>query len=156
MNKPFKLLLSVLVCHSAGLIGSLATRPAIDTWYAGLEKPFFNPPNWLFAPAWLTLYTFMGIALYLIWEKGSSDSKARRAILLFLFHLAVNALWSIVFFGWQSPFWALVVIFALWLMIGALIFLFWRIRRAAAFWLVPYWLWVTFAAGLNFFIWRLN
>ncbi len=151
-----KLLFSIAICHLAGFVGSFFTRPAIETWYALLEKPAFSPPNWLFAPAWLTLYTLMGIALYLVWQKGLHQKNARRAFVLFLVHLLFNAFWSVAFFGLESPFWALIVIVLLWLFILWLVGLFSRVSKAAAYLLIPYWLWVSFAAALNFAIWQLN
>jgi translocator protein len=155
-KKTLKLVASIALCHLAGVIGSFFTRPAIAGWYASLNKPLFSPPNWLFAPAWLTLYTLMGIALYLIWQKGLGEKKNKFAFYLFLGHLAVNALWSIVFFGLRSPLWAFVVIFILWLLIIWLTALFFKIDKRAAYLLVPYWLWVSFASLLNFSIWYLN
>ncbi len=151
-----KLLFSIVLCHLAGFVGSFFTRPAIETWYAFLEKPDFAPPNWLFAPAWLTLYTLMGVALYLVWQKGLRHKHVRRTFVLFLIHLLFNAFWSVAFFGLESPFWALIVIALLWLFILWLIGLFSRVSKAAAYLLIPYWLWVSFAAVLNFAIWQLN
>ena len=151
-----KLIGSIAVCHLAGLIGSVFTTPNIQTWYATLEKPTFSPPNWLFAPVWLTLYTLMGIALYLIWQKGLKNENNRFAFFFFLLHLFFNAIWSIIFFGLHSPLLAFFVIVILWLMIIIMIMQFSRIRKWAGYLLAPYLLWVSFAGVLNFAIWWLN
>ncbi len=151
-----KLILAILICHLAGFIGSLFTRPAIETWYASLNKPLFSPPNWLFAPAWLALYTLMGIASYLIWKNGFKDQKVRCATIIFYLHLFLNAIWSIAFFGAKSPLLALIIIFILWLLILLLIKKFWPINKTASYLLIPYVLWVSFAGILNLSIWLLN
>ena len=150
------LIISLLLPHLAGLIGSFFTAPAIPTWYASLEKPFFNPPSWLFAPVWLTLYTLMGIALFLIWRKGLKREEARFAFFFFLVHLLINSAWSILFFGMQNPLIALLDITFLWLMILVLIIQFWKISKPAAYLLIPYFAWVSFASILNFSLWWLN
>lgn len=155
IKKPALLVSSILLSQAAGIIGSLATTPAIPTWYATLNKPFFNPPNWLFGPVWLTLYTMMGIALYLIWRKKPTQ-KTKFARNLFLVHLGVNTLWSLVFFGLKNLSLASVVIVLLWLMIATLIKLFCPIDKRATWLLFPYLLWVTFASLLNYSIWKLN
>lgn len=155
-NNFSKLLLSIGLSLGAGLIGSLFTFSAIPTWYATLNKPSFNPPNYLFGPVWTTLYILMGIALYLVWRKGLRKKSIRFAFSLFLIHLVVNSLWSIVFFGMHQIFLALVVILVLWLMIIVLIKIFWEIDKTAAYLLMPYLFWVSFATLLNFSIWQLN
>jgi len=154
--KSIKFIVSVLICQSAGIIGSLFTTPAISAWYVYLEKPNFSPPSWLFGPVWITLYTMMGISLYLIWQKKEDVKGAWSAIIFFVVHLLINSLWSIVFFGQKSVGGALVVIVILWLMIVTLIFVFYRINKIAGYLLAPYLLWVSFAAVLNYSIWRLN
>ena len=156
MKKILQLIVSVLICQSAGLIGSFFTTPAIPTWYATLQKPSFSPPNWIFAPVWLTLYILMGIALFLVWQKRGEHKSAKPAIILFLVHLVLNAIWSILFFGLQNPLLALIDIAILWLMIVILTYQFWQIKRPAAYLLLPYLAWVTFAMILNFTIWQLN
>lgn len=155
IKKPKLLFTSIIVSQLAGLIGSAATTPAIPTWYAGLTKPFFNPPNWLFGPVWLTLYTLMGIALYLVWSKKPTK-KTIFAKNLFLLHLVVNALWSLVFFGLKKLGLAFAIIVVLWLMIATLIRLFCPIDGKTKWMLFPYLLWVTFASLLNYSIWQLN
>ena len=148
-----ELALAILLCNLAGFIGSVFTMPSIPTWYAALVKPAFNPPNWIFGPVWTLLYILMGIALYLVWQKRAG---ARAAIWLFLVHLVINALWSVVFFGWHEILWAFVVIILLWLMIVALIWMFYKVNKTAAYLLVPYLLWVSFASLLNYALWSLN
>jgi translocator protein len=152
----FKLIFSIIIAHSAGIIGSLFTVSAIATWYEGLVKPVFNPPNWIFGPVWLVLYTLMGVALYLIWNKGLSNKQVRFTFIFFIVHLIFNALWSIVFFGLQNILLGLIVILVLWLMILSLISLSWKIDRRASYLLMPYLLWVSFATLLNFSILQLN
>jgi benzodiazapine receptor len=151
-----KLVVSVVACQCAGAIGSLFTTPAIPTWYATLEKPFFTPPNWLFAPAWITLYLLMAIAAFLIWRKGLGQEGVKSALLIFLVQLVLNALWSVVFFGLQSPLWGMVVILALWVAILLTIIKFFKLSTAAGSLMLPYILWVSFASALNIAIFVLN
>jgi tryptophan-rich sensory protein len=146
----------VLVCQLAGFIGSIFTTPSIPGWYAGLVKPSFNPPNWVFAPVWTTLYVLMGIAAFLVYEKGWGRSEVRRALGVFAVQLLLNALWSIVFFGAHMILGAAVLIVVLWVMIAASILFFSRISKAAAYLLIPYILWVSFATVLNISLYVLN
>ncbi len=148
------LVLFILICQFAGIIGSVFTAPSIPAWYASINKPDFNPPNWIFAPAWTTLFLLMGIALYLIWEKGIK--KNRIAIYVFSAQLILNVVWSLLFFGLQNPFLAFIEIIILWIAILATIILFYRIRREAGLILIPYIVWVSFAALLNYSVWVLN
>jgi benzodiazapine receptor len=151
-----KLVVSIIACQCAGLIGSVFTTPNIPTWYAALEKPFFTPPNWLFAPAWITLYVLMAIAAFLIWRKGFAHKGVKCALIVFLVQLVLNALWSVVFFGLQSPLWGMVVILALWVAILLTIIKFFKLSVAAGSLMLPYILWVSFASVLNISIWILN
>jgi tryptophan-rich sensory protein len=151
-----KLLLSILACEGAGIIGSLFTFSAIPTWYATLVKPSFSPPNWLFGPVWTTLYLLMAIAMYLIWKKGLKKKNIRQSFNLFLIHLGINAGWSIVFFGLHSILGGMVMIIILWSFILLLIRDFYRINKIAAYVLVPYLVWVSFASFLNFSLLVLN
>lgn len=151
-----KLLASVAVCQLAGLLGSLFTRPAIPGWYAQLQKPSFAPPNWLFGPMWISLYLLMGIAAYMVWQKGLAASGVRLALGLFILQLLLNAAWSPVFFGLRSPLAGAAVIVLLWLAIAATIFAFAKVSQPAAWLLVPYILWVTLASALNISIYFLN
>jgi len=151
-----KLVVSIVVCQCAGLLGSAFTTPAIPTWYAALQKPPFTPPSWLFAPAWITLYLLMGIAAFLVWRVGLDDRRVRAALMIFLIQLVLNALWSVAFFGLQSPLYGFIVIILLWFAILLTILSFARISRLASWLLVPYILWVSFASVLNISIWVLN
>ncbi|HUU65564.1 MAG TPA: TspO/MBR family protein [Dehalococcoidales bacterium] len=151
-----KLVISIIVCQCAGLIGSIFTMPAITTWYATLQKPPFNPPNWLFAPAWATLYLLMGISAFIIWRRGLGNPQVKRALFLFVIQLVLNALWSVAFFGLESPLYGVIVIAALWVAILFTILKFFKVSSVAAVLMLPYILWVTFAAVLNVSIWVLN
>jgi tryptophan-rich sensory protein len=150
--KIWKLFASILLCEAIGLIGSFFTFPAIGTWYAALQKPFFNPPNWLFGPVWTILFALMGISLYLVWEKGLT----KKAIIFFGIQLILNLAWSILFFGLHSPMLAFAEIIFLWIAIAATILEFKKVSQKAAWLLIPYILWVSFAAILNFAVWALN
>ena len=151
-----KLNASIAACQGAGLIGSLFTTAAIPTWYAGLQKPFFTPPNWLFAPAWITLYILMAVAAFLIWRKGLDQKGVRFALIIFLIQLVLNTLWSIVFFGLESPLYGIIVIIALWIAILLTMIKFFKLSTIAGALLTPYIGWVSFAAVLNVAIWMLN
>ncbi|MBU1091616.1 tryptophan-rich sensory protein [Patescibacteria group bacterium] len=141
-----RLIISLVLPQLAGLVGSFFTVSTISTWYDFLQKPSFNPPSWVFGPAWVLLYFLMGIALYLAWEKR----------FLFFVHLFFNAIWSIIFFGLQQPGWAFVNIIIIWLFIIFLMIKFWKVNRWSTYLLIPYFLWVSFASVLNFSIWYLN
>lgn len=144
-----KLLLSVGVCLGAGVLGSVFTTSSIPTWYVTLNKPFFSPPNWIFAPVWTILYILMGISLYLIWIKKKIPS-------IFWVQLVLNVFWSILFFGLKNPGLALVDVVALWLAIYLTIKAFQKISKISAYLLYPYLAWVTFASFLNLMIVLLN
>lgn len=159
MNRSdlLRLAACILLCQAAGAIGSLFTVTSLDSWYAALSKPPFNPPGWVFGPTWTILYTLMGIAAWLVWRRGDLWSPpVRNALLLFAVQLSLNALWSILFFGLKSPLLALVDILALWVAILATTLAFRPLSPAAAWLMAPYLAWVSFAALLNFEIWRLN
>lgn len=151
-----KMLLAIAICESAGAIGSLFTTPAIPTWFSGINKPTFSPPNWLFAPVWTILFALMGIAVYLVYREGRSKKTTRIALLIFAVQLLLNILWSVLFFGMHNPGLALIEIICLWIAILFTIISFFRISKPAAILLIPYILWVSFASVLNFSIWRLN
>lgn len=151
-----KLLISVVGCELVGVLGTPFTLSAIPTWYAALNKPFFAPPNWLFGPAWTLLYFLMGVAFYLIWKQGWKKPRVKEAGLFFLAQLALNFIWSPVFFGLQAPLLGLIVIVALWLLILMTMKKFYPLSRPAFYLLVPYILWVSFATALNAAIWILN
>ena len=152
----FKLIISIVACQCAGLIGSIFATSAISTWYASLEKPGFTPPNWLFAPAWVTLYLLMAISASIVWRRGLGDTRVRTALIIFLIQLVLNALWSVVFFGLESPLYGVIVIVILWIAIVLTIVKFFRISTLAGALLLPYIGWVTFAATLNVSIFILN
>jgi tryptophan-rich sensory protein len=151
-----KLVACIALCEGAGLIGAIFTTPAISTWYATLKKPSFQPPNWLFAPAWTLLFLLMGIALYLIWNKGLPFAQVRTAVIFFAIQLALNILWSVLFFGAKLPLAGLIEIALLWVAILLTILRFWPLSRPAGILLLPYILWVSFATALNAAIVLLN
>lgn len=155
-KKILKLVIAILICQLAGVIGSIATFPSIPTWYAALNKPAFNPPNWIFGPVWTTLFTLMGIAAYLIWQVGYQYPKVKQALKIFALQLILNSFWSILFFGLQNPLAALIEILVLWATILTTIILFRRLSKVAGWLLIPYLLWVSFAAVLNLAIVVLN
>ena len=152
----FRLIVSIIACQLAGVIGSVFTTPTIPTWYAALAKPPFTPPSWLFAPAWITLYVLMGVSASLVWRVGLDRKQVRTALILFLVQLVLNALWSVAFFGLQSPLGGIIVIVLLWAAILLTILRFFTISTTAGALLVPYIAWVTFAATLNAYIYVLN
>ncbi len=151
----FRLVASLIFCQLAGVIGSFFTVPAIPEWYASLEKPSFNPPNWIFSPVWIFLFVLMGITLYVLWQ-NLAKKEARVAGILFMVQLALNILWSVIFFGLKSPALAFVEILLLWIFILLTMIKAFKVSKVAAYLLFPYILWVSFAAVLNFFLWRLN
>ena len=151
-----KLIIAIVISELAGGVGSLITISAIPTWYATLAKPALNPPSWIFGPVWTTLYLLMGIAAFLIWNKGWDRKDVQKALGVFLLQLILNAIWSVIFFGLHSPFWAFVDIVLMWLAIISTMALFYRISRPAMWLLLPYILWVSFAAYLNYSILALN
>lgn len=145
-----------MVCQLAGFVGSLFTTPSIPTWYAAIQKPSFNPPNWIFGPVWTTLFVLMGVAAFIVWNKGLDKKGVKAALLLFIIQLVLNMLWSYLFFALHSPLYAFVEIIILWLAILLTMLKFFPISHAAGYLLLPYILWVSFAAVLNFTIFRLN
>ena len=145
----FKLVISIVICQCAGIAGSFFTRRSIPDWYAYINKPAFNPPNWVFAPAWTILFTLMGVAAFLVWRRGLRVPGVRSALMIFLLQLALNSLWSVVFFGSRSIAGGLVVVVFLWLAIAWTIKRFLAISKPAAALLVPYIIWVSFAFILN-------
>ena len=151
-----KLILCIAVAQAAGLVGSIFTVSAINTWYATLARPELAPPNWIFAPVWTTLYVLMGIAAFLVWQKGLKKKEVKVALAIFGVQLVLNTLWSIIFFALQSPGWAFVEIIFLWVAIVATIVAFSKVSKPAAWLLAPYILWVSFAGYLNFMIFWLN
>ncbi|WP_410507930.1 TspO/MBR family protein [Methanosarcina hadiensis] len=151
-----RLLTCIIICQLAGIIGSIFTSSSLDSWYPLLEKPSFNPPSWVFFPVWTTLYTLMGISLYLVWEKGMRHREVKIGVFLFGLQLGLNTLWSFLFFGLRSPYYAFLEILILWAAILLTIVQFWKVSKPASLLLIPYILWVSFAALLNYRIWVLN
>lgn len=146
-----KLLISIAVAQSAGLIGSFSTISAIPNWYASLNRPIFSPPNWVFGPVWTILYTLIGITLYKIWIKNKKGS-----LNLFFFHLFLNAIWSPIFFGLHNLILAFLVIILMDISLIIIIKKFYKIDKIAAYLLILYLLWISFASVLNFSFWQLN
>lgn len=182
INDTIKLIVAIAICESAGIIGSIFTIPSISGWYATLAKPAINPPAWIFAPVWTTLFALMGISFFLIWKRKDeiaassrvlgtprNDKKIKIALGIFAGQLVLNILWSIIFFGLHNPGLAFVNIIVLWFAIVGTIVIFYKISpplssawtsegrgKLAAYLLVPYILWVSIAAYLNYEIWILN
>lgn len=149
----------ILGSLAAGFIGSSVTTPAIPNWYAQIEKPFFNPPNWVFAPVWTLLYILMGTAASFVWlerKKKGEGKKVKVAMVVFAAQLILNTLWSSLFFYFQNPALAFFEIIFLWVSIALMIKLFYRINKAAGLMIFPYIAWVSFASILNFAVWQLN
>jgi tryptophan-rich sensory protein len=140
------------VCFAAAITGVCVSTTG---WYAGLLKPDWNPPAWVFGPVWTLLYALMAIAAWLVWREGGWKLQ-RLPLGLFLFQWLLNALWTPLFFGWHRPGLACAEIILLWLVLATTLGLFWRVRKIAGVLLLPYLAWVGFAAALNFSLWRLN
>ena len=152
MKKIWKLTISILLPFLASVIGGLFTASSVSTWYVGLIKPSFNPPSWVFGPVWTILYLLMGVSLYLVWIKKYD----KFAFIVFGVQLFLNALWSIIFFGMKLPLFAFIEIILLWIVILVTIIYFYKLNRISAYLLIPYLLWVSFAAVLNFVLFILN
>lgn len=148
--------ISVAVCLLIGFLSGFATQSSVNEWYAALNKPSFTPPNELFAPVWTVLYVLMGVAAGVVWSKGYHHIWVKTALYHFVFQLLFNALWSIVFFGLKNPLLALLVILVLLTLIMLTIKWFKVVSKPAAILMVPYLLWVCFAAVLNYKVWELN
>jgi translocator protein len=149
------LVLWIGVSLAAGQLGNWLGGGGDAGFYQQLERPVWAPPDWLFAPVWIVLYVMMGIAAWLVWrERGFRG--ARLPLILFLIHLLFNAAWTGIFFGLRNFGLAFAEIVVLWLLIAATLILFWRVRPLAGALLLPYLLWVSYAAALNFALWRMN
>jgi tryptophan-rich sensory protein len=155
-KKIWLLVFSLAIPLLIGFLGSTLTTPNIPTWFVCLEKPFFSPPNWLFAPVWTILFILMGLALFLVLRDGRKNRYFEDAILVFGAQLILNLYWSFFFFFIHSPLLAFYDIIILWLMIALNIYCFYKIKKTAAYLLIPYIVWVSFAAILNYSIWFLN
>lgn len=156
MKSGLKLAASILICEATGVLSSLVSLTSFQVIFANLKKPSFAPPAWVFGPTWTILYLLMGISLYLIWKNYKKSQKARNALMVFGVQLFLNFAWSPVFFGYGNIFLALVIIILLLYYIIATISAFYKINKAAAYLLIPYFFWVSFATILNFAIWQLN
>lgn len=157
MNKVTKILCVVVTCLAIGYFSGIVTRSAITDWYPSLIKPSFNPPNWIFAPVWSMLYVMMGVAAGLVWDRMESNKEAvKKALIVFAIQLALNALWSYLFFGLHNPTLAGLEIIILWLVIYETYLQFSKINKIAGYLLLPYLAWVSFAMVLNASIWWLN
>lgn len=151
-----KIGIGILICNMVGLVAGWVTVSAIPDWYVQLNKPFFNPPGWLFGPVWTVLYTLMGISAAAIWEVGFEQEKIKYALSIFGIQLLLNGIWSFLFFGFKSPLLAFIEIIALLIGILLTIKVFKKIKPWTAWLLLPYLLWVVFASVLNFAIYILN
>lgn len=156
MPNIIKLLVSIAVPLVVGGLSGIATARGVADWYPTLTKPAFTPPSWVFGPVWTLLYITMGVAAFLVWRRGLDAGGVRAALALFLVQLALNGLWSVLFFGSRAPGAALVEIVLLWISIAATTGLFWRVTPLAGALLLPYLAWVSFAAVLNGSLWALN
>ncbi len=156
MKLIFKLLISIFIPLAVGGLSGYLTVPAINGWYVTLNKPSFNPPNYLFGPVWTTLYTMMGIAYFLVWNNKLITENKTKAYFFYWIQLSLNFMWSIVFFYYENPALALVIIVLMLVSIGATIVSFKKFSIIASWLLVPYICWVAFATALNFELWRLN
>lgn len=156
MKNIILLVVCIAIAYAAGAIGSIFTFQSIPTWYAGLVKPHLNPPNWIFGPVWSLLYTLMGIAIFLVVKNGFSTDVVKIATGFFAAQLILNTAWSVVFFGMKTTFAPMFIIAALWLSILACIIIFWKISKPASIMMMPYILWVSFAAYLNISVHFLN
>jgi translocator protein len=148
-------IISILIAQTAGIIGSVFTASSVQTWFETITKPAWNPPGWLFGPVWITLYTLMGIAAYLVWQQKDAPG-TKIALWIYSVHLVFNALWSILFFGLKNPGLAFAEIIVLLFLILLTTILFWKINPIAGWLMVPYITWVLFASVLNYTIWQLN
>lgn len=152
-------ILTVIICIAlpliVGSVSGIATSGNITTWYATLNKPVFNPPNYLFGPVWTALYLLMGISLFMVWRSPYSDAR-NYALVIFSIQLVLNFAWSFIFFHFKHVGWAFFEIILVWISILAMIIIFHRINKTAAILQIPYLLWVSFATILNLSIWRLN
>ena len=154
-HRWFGFFVLVFACFAAAMIGGAVTTPKIDNWYATLAKPSWNPPNWVFGPVWSALYLSMAIAAWLVWRQAGI-SGAKLPLALFAIQLALNVLWSCLFFGLESPGLAFFELLLLWAAIAATMVTFWQRSMIAGILFLPYLTWVTFAGVLNFTVWRLN
>jgi len=155
MKKILKLAISVFIPLIVGFLGSFFTSGSVNSWFVTINKPFFNPPSFVFAPVWTILYILIGLSFYLVWSKNFGKEK-QKVVAVYSLQLFLNLLWSFLFFGLKSPLFALIDIVFLWFAIIANIVLFYKVSKNAGYLLIPYLLWVAFASILNFSIFILN
>ena len=151
-----KAILSIILCQGAGVLGSVFTSSSVSTWYPTLIKPWYTPPGWIISTVWILLFFLMGLSLFLVWRAGLGRPEVKKAVIVFAAQLGANILWSAAFFGLQSPLTAFAVIVLLWILILLSIISFRPISKMASLLLLPYIIWVSFAAYLNYGIIRLN
>ena len=156
MNNLTKLVIAIAIPLAIGGTAGFFTATGVDSWYQTINKPSWNPPGWIFGPVWTTLYIMMGVALFFVWKSDANEQLKRTAITLFAIQLVLNFFWSFIFFKQHQPGWALVEIIVMWVFILLTIFSFAPISKTAAWLLVPYISWVSFASILNYTIWKLN
>lgn len=156
MSNIVKGVIAIAIPLLIGATSGFFTVTGVDSWYQTINKPSWNPPNWIFGPVWTTLYVMMGIALFLVWKEDISTELKKIAVTFFIVQLVLNFFWSFIFFNQQQPGWALVEIVVLWVFILLTIFAFAQVNKTAAWLLVPYISWVSFATILNYTIWQLN
>ncbi len=156
LSSTEKLIISIAIPLIGGFLSGFLAMRNVTEFYSMLVKPSFSPPAWIFAPAWTILYVLMGIAAFLIWEKGLNIAGVIPALAIFLIQLALNFSWTPIFFGLQSIAGGFIVIVILWIAVLITIILFWRLNKIAGLLLIPYLLWITFATALNYFIMKLN
>ena len=157
MSKYLKIIYCVAICLAVGYLSSNVTQSSIKTWYPTIEKPIFNPPNWVFAPVWIMLFIMMGIAAGMVWNKLESNKElVKKGLLFFTVQLLLNALWSYLFFGLNNILLALIEIILLWLIIYETYYIFKQVDKKAGYLLIPYLAWVGFATILTGTIYWLN
>ena len=157
MQKILRIIVVLMTCLVVGYLSGMVTRDSITTWYPTLVKPSFNPPNWIFAPVWTILYIMMGVAGGMVWNRMEQDAESvKKAFMFFIIQLALNAIWSLLFFYLHNPFLSLIEIVLLWLLIFETYTQFKKIDKVAGMLLIPYLAWVSFAMVLNGSIWWLN
>lgn len=146
----------IIIAQLAGVVGSVFTANSVNTWYKEISRPPFTPPNWLFAPVWISLYLLMGISAYLVWRKGAKKKEVKIALIIFFIQLILNSIWSILFFGLHLILISFIEILLLWFAILFMIIKFYPVSKIASLIQIPYILWVSFAAVLNFSFALLN
>lgn len=156
MMRYLKFFLALSLPLIIGAVSGILTSRSVNEWFVTINKPSFNPPNWVFAPVWTILYILMGIAFFFVWKSNAPTDDKRQAFIFYGIQLILNFMWSLIFFGSHNIGIALVEIVILWIMIVLTTILFKNISSIAGWLMTPYVCWVGFAIVLNFYIWRLN